>query len=100
MVFVVYIVCMCVFLCVTVWCMHLWCVPIPIPILNTPSSPLLSPVLQQLKDACSNSGARCGVYSSASQWSAIFGSSSFSYGSDLPLWYVLCTNICACSVFV
>jgi GH25 family lysozyme M1 (1,4-beta-N-acetylmuramidase) len=43
---------------------------------------------KQLKDACKSSGARCGVYSSASQWSAIFGSTSWSYGSgDLPLWY-------------
>jgi hypothetical protein len=29
----------------------------------------------------------CGIYSSQSQWSAIFGSSSYSYGNDLPLWY-------------
>ena len=36
---------------------------------------------KQLKDACTSSGARCGVYSSASQWSSIFGSSSWSYGS-------------------
>jgi len=44
---------------------------------------------QGLVDACkSTAGAsKCGVYSSASQWSAIFGSTSYSYGSDLPLWY-------------
>jgi hypothetical protein len=30
---------------------------------------------------------KCGVYSSSSQWSAIFGSTSYSYGSNLPLWY-------------
>lgn len=41
---------------------------------------------QQLKDACVKS-ATCGVYSSASQWSAIFGSLSYCYGNSLPLWY-------------
>ena len=40
-----------------------------------------------LIDACSKSGLVCGVYSSASQWEPIFGSRSFSYGSNLPLWY-------------
>jgi GH25 family lysozyme M1 (1,4-beta-N-acetylmuramidase) len=42
---------------------------------------------KQLVDACNTYSKSCGVYSSASQWSAIFGSSSFSYGSNLPLWY-------------
>lgn len=40
-----------------------------------------------LVDSCSSAGTNCGVYSSSSQWSAIFGSTSFSYGSNLPLWY-------------
>ena len=39
---------------------------------------------QNLVDACSGlTGARCGVYTSASQWSAIFGSLSYSYGSTM-----------------
>jgi len=38
-------------------------------------------------NACNSSGYKCGIYSSASQWSAIFGSLSYSYGSSLPLWY-------------
>lgn len=42
---------------------------------------------QALVDSCDASGVSCGVYSSASQWEAIFGSSSYSYGSSLPLWY-------------
>jgi len=42
---------------------------------------------QQLRDSCTTYGVRCGVYSSASQWSAIFGSLNYCYGSDLPLWY-------------
>lgn len=41
---------------------------------------------KSLKDSCGTLGVRCGVYSSASQWSAIFGS-SFCYGQELPLWY-------------
>lgn len=41
---------------------------------------------QSLVDAC-KSKAKCGVYASASQWSAIFGSTSYKYGNDLPLWY-------------
>ena len=40
-----------------------------------------------LVDACQHENLVCGVYSSASQWEPIFGSSSFSYGSHLPLWY-------------
>lgn len=40
-----------------------------------------------LRDSCKTYGVRCGVYSSKSQWSAIFGSTSFVYGNDLPLWY-------------
>ena len=43
--------------------------------------------MQQLKDSCKTYGVTCGVYSSASQWSAIFGSTSFTYGSELPLWW-------------
>ena len=39
-----------------------------------------------LVDACKSSGYPCGVYTSASQWNAIFGS-SFVYGNNLPLWY-------------
>lgn len=42
---------------------------------------------KQLKDSCTTYGVTCGIYSSSSQWSAIFGSTSFSYGSNLPLWY-------------
>jgi GH25 family lysozyme M1 (1,4-beta-N-acetylmuramidase) len=40
-----------------------------------------------LVDSCSTYGVRCGVYSSTYQWSSIFGSTSYSYGSSLPLWY-------------
>jgi GH25 family lysozyme M1 (1,4-beta-N-acetylmuramidase) len=54
---------------------------------------------KQLKDACVNSGVRCGVYSSSSQWSSIFGSSSFCYGSDLPLWYAHYDNSASFSDF-
>ena len=32
-------------------------------------------------------GYHCGVYSSASQWSAIFGSTSYCFGQGLRLWY-------------
>jgi len=42
---------------------------------------------QALVDSCKTYSVTCGVYSSASQWSAIFGSTSYSYGSSLPLWY-------------
>jgi hypothetical protein len=42
---------------------------------------------ENLVDACKNKSPKCGVYSSSSQWSAIFGSTSYSYGSGLPLWY-------------
>ena len=42
---------------------------------------------EELVDACKKKSRACGVYSSSSQWSALFGSSSYSYGSNLPLWY-------------
>lgn len=42
---------------------------------------------QDLVDSCKSQTMGCGIYSSQSQWSAIFGSSSYSYGNDLPLWY-------------
>jgi hypothetical protein len=48
---------------------------------------------QKLVDACTASGYSCGVYSSASQWSAIMGSSSYCYGSSLPLWYAHYDNL-------
>jgi len=35
---------------------------------------------------CRSAGVSCGVYSSASQWNPIFGS-SFTGGSAMPLWY-------------
>ena len=40
-----------------------------------------------LVDSCVTYGVKCGIYSSASQWSAIFGSLSYSYGATNPLWY-------------
>lgn len=42
---------------------------------------------EALVDACKSKSPKCGVYSSSSQWSALFGSTSYSYGSGLPLWY-------------
>jgi len=42
---------------------------------------------RDLVDACSSYKLLCGVYSSKVQWEAIFGSASFSYGDNLPLWY-------------
>lgn len=42
---------------------------------------------QQLVDSCSTYGITCGIYASASQWNAIFGSTSYVYGNFLPLWY-------------
>jgi len=42
---------------------------------------------KQLVDSCSTYGVKCGLYSSQSQWVAIFGSASFSYNTALPMWY-------------
>jgi len=39
-----------------------------------------------LLTACKSLGVDCAVYSSASQWNPIFGS-SFTGGSSVPLWY-------------
>lgn len=42
---------------------------------------------QSLVQACKSQAHACGIYSSAYQWSSLFGSTSYSYGSDLPMWY-------------
>lgn len=42
---------------------------------------------QNLQNSCSTYGVKCGVYSSYYQWEDIFGSTSYSYGKSLPLWY-------------
>jgi hypothetical protein len=54
-----------------------------------------------LVDACKSTvgPSKCGVYSGASQWSALFGSLSFSYGADLPLWYAHYDNLKSFSDF-
>ncbi len=41
---------------------------------------------QQLVDSCATNGVKCGVYASTYQWEDIFGSTSFVYGNNLPLW--------------
>lgn len=38
-----------------------------------------------LVDACNAQGVNCGVYTALSQWQAIFGSTSFAYGSNFKL---------------
>jgi len=40
-----------------------------------------------LVDGCKASGYACGVYGSKTQWEDLFGSATFSYGTDLPVWY-------------
>ena len=42
---------------------------------------------KQLKDSCKISEVSCGIYSSIVEWTSIFGSPSFAYGSECPLWY-------------
>jgi hypothetical protein len=42
---------------------------------------------QNLVDSCKTYSVTCGVYSSYYQWEDLFGSTSYSYGSSLPLWY-------------
>ena len=42
---------------------------------------------QSLVDACNKYAASCGIYTSKVQWDGIMGSSSYEYGSNLPLWY-------------
>lgn len=49
--------------------------------------------------SCSTYGVTCGVYSSSSQWSAIFGSTSYSPASSLPLWYAHYDNSATFSDF-
>ena len=43
---------------------------------------------QDMVSACkSRFGVSCGVYASYYQWESIFGTTSYCYGSELPLWY-------------
>ena len=39
---------------------------------------------QQMIDYCRSSNLRCGVYASQSQWTALFGSSTYAYGNEYP----------------
>ena len=41
-----------------------------------------------LIDSCKKNNVSCGVYSSRSQWISIFGSATYCYGQNLPLWYL------------
>ena len=44
---------------------------------------------EDLINACnSRSDCKCGVQSSSSEWSSIFGSTSYCYGQSKPLWYM------------
>ncbi len=41
-------------------------------------------------DACTRTKSiTCGVYSNLNEWISIFGSTTYSYGSQLPIWYFL-----------
>lgn len=42
---------------------------------------------QSLVDACKKYAPSCGIYTSKVQWQGIMGSTSYEYGSNLPLWY-------------
>mmetsp|Transcript_3875 Transcript_3875/g.5123 ORF Transcript_3875/g.5123 Transcript_3875/m.5123 type:complete len:232 (+) Transcript_3875:13-708(+) len=42
---------------------------------------------QDLVDACISTGYGCGIYASMYQWEELFGSSTYVYGNELPLWY-------------
>jgi hypothetical protein len=42
---------------------------------------------QEMVDSCDKLSVKCGVYTNKSQWQEIFGSTTYSYGSSLPLWY-------------
>lgn len=57
---------------------------------------------QSLVTACnsySSSSIKCGIYASSSQWSAIFGSTTYTYGNTLPLWYAHYDNSASFSDF-
>ena len=56
---------------------------------------------QSLLNACdSTAGVTCGIYSSSVQWQAIFGSTSYCYGSTHQLWYAHYDNVASFSDFV
>ena len=52
---------------------------------------------ESLVDACRTQAKSCGIYASASQWTALFGSTSYVYGNDLPLWYAHYDSLAAFS---
>ena len=55
---------------------------------------------QNLLNAClATPGVTCGIYASASQWQAIFGSTGYCYGSSQPLWYANYDSVCSFSNF-
>jgi GH25 family lysozyme M1 (1,4-beta-N-acetylmuramidase) len=42
---------------------------------------------QALVDSCGSLGVKCGIYASQYQWTSIFGSTTYCYGNNKPLWY-------------
>ncbi|KAL1929693.1 hypothetical protein VTP01DRAFT_1831 [Rhizomucor pusillus] len=54
---------------------------------NWPSASSARSTLKSFKSALDSTGWKYGIYSSASQWSQITGSSSWELDSSLPLWY-------------
>jgi hypothetical protein len=47
---------------------------------------------EALVNECGRLMIDCGVYSSKSQWTEIFGSSSYSYNPQFPLWWAYYDN--------
>lgn len=55
---------------------------------------------EQLVDACkSTSGVTCGIYGGYNGWLDIFGSTTYEYGSELPIWYAHYNSIADFSDF-
>ena len=53
---------------------------------------------QNLLNACmATTGVTCGIYSSAVQWQAIFGSTSYCYGQAQHMWYAHYDSVCSMS---
>jgi hypothetical protein len=42
---------------------------------------------QGMIDYCRSKSLNCGVYASQSQWISLFGTASYVYGNEYPLWY-------------
>ncbi len=85
--------------CSATWSGRIW-LDIEMANLWTGSTSANQTWYKKLVDACkATTGVSCGIYTNYNNWLELFGSTSFIYGNDLPLWYAHYDNLAAFTDF-